>query len=267
MGNASTSPALEAFSQHAPVFDAIDRENALIGRMRAIVRNAARRHMQPGERLLELNAGTGIDSLFFAQQGLDLLATDAAPGMLAQLEARRNAHPELRLAVQERSFLDLDTLPAEGFDHVFSNFGGINCTPDLERVLAGVDHVLRPGGTCALVIMPRLSPWELLAALKGHFRLAFRRWRRGGAPAQVEGVSFPCHYHEASEVRRLLGERYAVLEQRALSLLVPPPHVEQFDRKHPRLYRTLDRMEEALAHRWPFRAWGDHYLIILRKRA
>ncbi|HOP42873.1 MAG TPA: hypothetical protein PLA11_05085, partial [Flavobacteriales bacterium] len=89
MGTASTSPALEAFSQQAPVFDAIDRENALIGRMRAIVRKAALRHMRPGERLLELNAGTGIDSLFFAQQGLDVLATDAAPGMLAQLEARR----------------------------------------------------------------------------------------------------------------------------------------------------------------------------------
>ena len=267
MGTATTSPALEAFSQQAPVFDAIDRENALIGRMRAIVRKAALGHMRPGERLLELNAGTGIDSLFFAQQGLDVLATDAAPGMLAQLEARRKAHPTLQLAVQACSFLDLGSLPTDSFDHVFSNFGGINCTPHLDRVLAGVDHALRPGGTCTLVIMPRFSPWELLAALKGHFRLAFRRWRRGGAPAQVEGVSFPCHYHEASEVRRLLGERYTVLEQRALSLFLPPPHIEQFDRKHPRLYRTLDRMEEALARRWPFRAWGDHYLIILRKHA
>ena len=43
----------------------------------------------------------------------------------------------------------------------------------------------------------------------------------------MEGVSFPCHYHEASEVRRLLGERYTVLEQRALSLFLPPPHIAQ----------------------------------------
>ena len=265
MGTATTSPALEAFSQQAPVFDAIDRENALIGRMRAIVRNAALRHMRPGERLLELNAGTGIDSLFFAQQGLDVLATDAAPGMLAQLEARRKAHPTLQLAVQACSFLDLGSLPTDSFDHVFSNFGGINCTPHLDRVLAGVDHALRPGGTCTLVIMPRFSPWELGAALNGNFKLARRRWRRGGAEAVVEGHDFTCHYYGPAHVRRHLGPGYRVIAQRALSFFVPPPHQLDFMKKRPRIFRSLERIEDRLAG-WPIiRNCGDHFVITLRK--
>lgn len=263
----ANAPVTDAFSRQSGVFDAIDAANPLIGRMRGIVRAAAMEHIRTGDALLELNAGTGIDSFWFAERGAHVLATDAAPGMVAQLEAKRRAHPGLPVDVMACSFLDLDRLGDRRFDHVFSNFGGLNCTPHLDRVLHGVDRVLRPRGTCALVIMPRFSPWEALAALKGHFRLAFRRWRKGGTPAHVEGITFPCFYYSPRYVRQHLGERYEVLEQRALSFAVPPPHVEGFPTRWPRLLRSLDRLEEAIAHRWPFRNWGDHYLIILRKKA
>ncbi|HEY0976714.1 MAG TPA: class I SAM-dependent methyltransferase [Flavobacteriales bacterium] len=261
------APATEAFSRQAGVFDAIDRANPLIGRMRTIARAAALRPMRKGDRLLELNAGTGIDSLYFAQQGMEVLATDAAPGMIAQLERRKLQHPEVKLDVRTCSFLDLHTLGDARFDHVFSNFGGLNCTPHLDQVLRGIDGVLVPGGTCTLVIMPRFSPWEVLAALKGHFKLAFRRWRAQGSPAHLEGVVFPCHYFSAAYVRRHLGPKYSVLEQRALSLTVPPPHLERFPLAWPRTLHFLDRLEGSIAHRRPFRNWGDHFLITLRKHA
>lgn len=261
------APATEAFSRQSEVFDTIDRANPLIGRMRTIARAAALRHMRKGDRLLELNAGTGIDSLYFAQQGLEVLATDAAPGMIAQLERKRALHPEVQMDVRNCSFLDLHTLGDVRFDHVFSNFGGLNCTAHLDQVLRGIDGVLVPGGTCTLVIMPRFSPWEILAAFKGHFKLALRRWRRRGSDAHLEGVVFLCHYFSPSYVRRHLGSRYTVLEQRALSLVVPPPHLERFPASWPRSLRFLHRTEETIAHRWPFRNWGDHFLITLRKTA
>jgi ubiquinone/menaquinone biosynthesis C-methylase UbiE len=267
MNSIVTGNATDAFSRQSAVFDAIDEANPLIGRMRRLVRTAALRHMQHGQELLELNAGTGIDSFFFAEHGLRVLATDAAPGMIARMEAKRLAHPGSLVEVKACSFLKLDRLDGRRFDHVFSNFGGLNCTAHLDQVLRGIDGVLRPGGTCALVIMPRFSPWETLAALKGNFSLAFRRWRRKGTLAHLEGVGFLCHYYSPRYVRKHLGEGYTVLEQRALSLAAPPPHMERFPSRWPRLFRVLERIEEAIAHRWPFRAWGDHYLIILRKKA
>ena len=47
-----------------------------------------------------------------------------------------------------------------------------------------------------LVVMPRVSLWEIGALLKGHFRLAFRRFRPGGVLAQVEegGPTFRTWY-------------------------------------------------------------------------
>lgn len=260
-----SSQATEAFTRQSAEFDAIDAANPLIGRMRAIVREAALRSYQPGDELLELNAGTGIDSFYFASKGLNVLATDAANGMIAQLTAKRAAQPDLSVQIEKCSFLDLHQLDDRKFDHVFSNFGGLNCTEHLDDVLKGIDHVLLPNGTCALVIMPRFSPWEVITALKGNFNLAFRRFRKNGTPAHLEGVVFPCFYFSPNYVRHHLGSGYEVLEQRALSLIVPPPHVHRFPTKWPRTMQLLDRIEERIAHWWPFRNWGDHFLIILRK--
>lgn len=262
----SSSSALVAFSRQSSSFDAIDAANPIIARIRSITRREALALMHPGDHLLELNAGTGIDSFHFAAHGIHVLATDAAPGMIAQLKQKQRAHPELPVAVMECSYLDLDRLGERRFQRVFSNFGGLNCTPYLDRVLQGMDRLLLPGGTCTLVIMPRFSPWEVLGLLKGHFRSAFRRFNKGGTQAHLEGEHFTCHYYSPDQVRRQLGPQYELISLRALSLLTPPPHHDRFTTRYPSLYRSLDHWEERLAHWWPFRNWGDHFLITLRKR-
>lgn len=254
----------EAFSRQSPVFDQIDEDNVIIARMRGIVRSEALQHMRTDETLLELNAGTGIDSFWFAEQGLKVVATDDAPGMVAQLKAKRAANPAVE--AMHCSFLELERLGERRFHHVFSNFGGLNCTDRLDVALRGIDRALLPGGTCSLVIMPPLSPWEVLALLKGRIRYAFRRFKKAGTAARLEGVTFTCYYYSPRYVMRHLGPGYDVIAQRALSLVVPPPYHEQFPQRWPRLYRVLHRLEEGVAHRWPFRLWGDHFLIVLRKR-
>jgi ubiquinone/menaquinone biosynthesis C-methylase UbiE len=263
IGQAGT--ALEAFSRQSSSFDAIDADNPIIARIRSITREAALRHMKPGDRLLELNAGTGLDAFHFATLGIRVLATDAAPGMVARMASKRAARPELPIEVMACSFHEIQRLGDRRVEHVFSNFGGLNCSPSLDQVLRAVDRMLLPGGTCTLVIMPRFSPWEVLSVIKGNFKLAFRRFRRGGTDAHLEGIHFDCHYYSPTYVQRHLGKGYRTIQLRALSLLTPPPHHETIVTRFPRLYRWLDRWEERLAHRWPFRAWGDHFLITLRK--
>lgn len=256
--------AAEAFSLQAAAFDRVDAANPLIGWVRDRVRAQAIHQMRPGERLLELNAGTGIDSAYFAERGMQVMATDIAPGMVAQQQEKiRTAR--MKWSARRCSFLELHLLGPVKAHHVFSNFGGLNCTDRLDLVLDGVDRLLLPGGTCTMVIMPRFSPWESLALLKGNIPLAMRRWRQR-SPASLEGVVFPCHYHAARTVIRLLGDRYEVVAQRALGLFVPPPHHERIFNRWPTLFRVLAWLEDRTAAFPLLRNWGDHYVITLRKR-
>lgn len=258
--------AKAAFSRQSTVFDTIDAANPLIGWVRDRARAQAMRAMRPGEHVLELNAGTGIDGLHFAEHGMQVLATDVAPGMVKQLERKSIAANSTRIEVMECSFLELERLGERRFHHVFSNFGGLNCTERLDIVLRGIDRVLLPGGTCTLVIMPRFSPWETGALVKGNLALALRRWRKHGTPAHLEGVVFPCHYYSPSFVQRHLGKGYYTRAQRALSLLVPPPHQTDFPTRWPKMFRFLSGLEDRIAY-WPvLRNWGDHFVITLYKR-
>jgi ubiquinone/menaquinone biosynthesis C-methylase UbiE len=254
----------DAFSRQAGSFDAIDRANPLIGWVRDRVHRAVLQDLKPGMQMLEINAGSGIDSVFFAERGVHVLATDNAPGMVEQLRDKQQAHPGLPLEVADLSFHDLNTLKARSFDHVFSDLGGLNCTERLDDVLRGIDHVLRPGGRCTLVIMPTTSLWELAEIFRGNFRLAFRRRRKGGSPAVIEGVRFQCYYHDPSWVRKALPG-WKIQRLMGLSVVMPPPHLAPFAARNPRLVGALAWIEDHVSS-WPLlRSWGDHYLITLRK--
>lgn len=261
----NTCSVQDAFSRQSAQFDAIEQGSRSHQWIRRRVRAQAMRYMRPGERLLELNAGTGIDSAFFAGHGIVVTATDNAPGMLRQLRAKAAPFQPGQFRVIDRSFHDLDQFGEERFHHVFSNFGGLNCTDRLGEVLAAVEERLLPGGTATLVIMPHVSPWELVELLRGHAGIAFRRFGSRGALAQVEGVPFRCWYYSARYVRRHMPGCSTVV-CRALALFVPPPHLQAFADRHPLMVNALERLETWSAGMPAWRGAGDHFMITLRKR-
>jgi SAM-dependent methyltransferase len=90
-------------------------------------------------RLLELGAGTGQDSLFFQEQGLDVVAVDLSPENVARCR-------EKGVDARVMDFLHLD-FPPESFDAAYA----LNCllhvpNADLPAVLRAIQTVLRPGG-------------------------------------------------------------------------------------------------------------------------
>lgn len=260
---------MNAFGRQSPLFDEIDQANEIIGWVREQVRREMEPYLQPGKRILELNCGTGIDSLYFASKGMDVLATDHSPEMLAQLTRKvEGIRTEGRgsLNTQCLSFLDLHQLPRAEFSIIFSNFGGLNCTSRMDLVFEGLNHCLAPGGIAALVIMPPLCPWEWLMAFRGYFQTAVRRLRRKGTPARVEGVPFLCYYYSPDDLLKLAGENWEVQMIRSLCLLVPPPFMEGFRSRYPHWFSRLERAEEKICRRPPFCHWGDHYMMIIRKK-
>ena len=91
------------------------------------------------QRLLELGAGTGQDSVFFAGHGLQVVAADLSPKMVACCR-------EKGLDARVMDLLHLD-FPAESFDAVYT----LNCllhVPNADLPAAGevIASVLRPGG-------------------------------------------------------------------------------------------------------------------------
>jgi ubiquinone/menaquinone biosynthesis C-methylase UbiE len=125
----------------SPVYDLVGRR---FDRLRQ--RSIALLELTPGERVLLIGAGTGSD-LSYLPEGVDVLATDLTPAMLAR--ARQRARPGMQLAVMDGQALDL---PDGSFDAVILHLI-LAVIPDPARCLREAARVLRPGGR--IVVMDK----------------------------------------------------------------------------------------------------------------
>jgi len=225
--------------------------------------------LKPCSSILELNSGTGEDALFFAKRGFKVHATDISVGMQSELRKKVSMNGmEEQVSTEICSYTMLDQLQNKGpFDHIFSNFAGLNCTNELDKVLTSFADLLKPNGTVTLVILPKFCLWETLLLFKGKFRTAFRRFfSSNGAKAHIEGVYFKCWYYNPSFIINRLKDQFNLLGLEGLCTIVPPSYIEGFAEKHPVAYKLLKNKEDKLKSSWPWKYIGDYYVISLKKK-
>src|SRR5688572_3095681 len=170
--------AAAAFNKQAVLFDDLYSRDTIIQYKRKRVRDHVLNWLHPNSHILELNAGTGDDAIYFAKKGHSIHATDFSI-LMQNLVAEKAKQQNLQknISCELRSFTDLDNLTDKGpYDMIFSNFAGLNCTNRLENVLQSLDRLLKPGGIVTMVILPKFCLWEFLLLFKGKFKTAFRRF-------------------------------------------------------------------------------------------
>jgi ubiquinone/menaquinone biosynthesis C-methylase UbiE len=146
----------------------------------------------PGQRVLDVAAGTGNVALRAAEAGADVVALDITPESLA---AGRAEGARLGLSIDwvEGDAQDLPFADGE-FDVVASAVGAI-FAPDHQAVADELVRVCRPGGTIGMI---NFTP----AGLAAEFFAVF------GAP------STPMLWGSEDHVRDLLGDRVSALDLR-----------------------------------------------------
>lgn len=257
-----------AFGKQAAGFDELYNPNTIIQYKRSRVRAVLQQLLPPNSKVLELNSGTGEDAIWLAQQGHTVHATDISVGMQQVLQQKvMAAGLQQHISTEPCSFTQLEQLQQKGpYQCIFSNFAGLNCTGELHKVLSAFDNLLVPGGVAILVVLPKFCLWEFLLLFKGKFKTAFRRlFSKRGAPAHLEGEHFTCWYYNPSYITQHLPTHFQVKALEGLCTLVPPSYIEHFAERRPRLYNWLRQKEDKWKSRWPWKYWGDYYIIALEK--
>jgi ubiquinone/menaquinone biosynthesis C-methylase UbiE len=267
--NINEEQAVIAFNSQSAIFDELYSANTIIQYKRRRVRDHVLQYLSPGSNILELNAGTGDDAIFFAREGHHVHATDISAGMQEKLMEKVAGQQLTALVSNELcSYTALDRLINKGpYDCIFSNFAGLNCTGELKLVLDSFDNLLKPGGVVVLVVLPGFCLWESLLMLKGKFRTATRRFfSTKGRKANIEGVAFTCWYYSPGFISRRLKDKFELLKTEGLCTIVPPSYIENFAEKYPRVFSFLCKTEDRLRNKWPWKYTGDYYIISLRKK-
>jgi len=226
----------------------------------------------PGSRLLEIGCGTGEEAVALALAGYTVLATDISPSMAAMTRARGvQAGVETRVqAVALPAGLIGALRPSQPFDGAYASFGALNCEPALSAVGAALGQLIRPQGMFITSIMGRVCLFEIVwYLLHLHPRRAFRRFRAGWQPAPIAGqdgrqVDIPTRY---LTIRQLTAAFPAFRLERiiALPLFLPPPYAASLLERYPHFFRRIEWAERRLREKPPWRALGDHTVLVLRR--
>jgi ubiquinone/menaquinone biosynthesis C-methylase UbiE len=116
--------------------------------------------LEPGERFLDVAAGTGGLSLPAARLGARVLATDWSPAMIERFEAcvREEGLSKAEGRVMDCHGLDL---PDDSLDVTGSQFG-VMLVPDQPRALREMVRVTKPGGRVVLIAYRSPAEFEAL---------------------------------------------------------------------------------------------------------
>lgn len=96
----------------------------------------------PGQKILDLAAGTGASSVVLARRGADVTAADFSPGMIAEGKRRRGHEPNLSFVEADATQLPFED---ESFDTVTISFGLRNVN-DPAKALQEMLRVTKRGG-------------------------------------------------------------------------------------------------------------------------
>lgn len=129
---------------------------------------------RPGERVLDVAAGTGKSSAAIAKSGAEVIALDFSPGMI---EVGRKKHPDLEFVEGDATKLPF---AAGEFDAVTISFGLRNVSKP-QKALKEMFRVLRPGG--------RIVVCEFSTPPRALFRAGYGVYLRWVMPAVADMTS------------------------------------------------------------------------------
>jgi SAM-dependent methyltransferase len=261
--------------RNAP-FDAVADEydtrftNSFIGRaQRKPVWLEMDRLFRPGQRILDINCGTGVDALHLAGRGIRVVACDASSEMVAVARRRLEASPhrdhvDLRILAIEH----IRGLEKEGpYDGVLSNFAGLNCVADLRCAARDLARLVKPGGRAILCLFGRFCLAEMIwYGVQGDGKKAFRRLRGKGVVANLApGHSVFVRYPSVNSLRRDFAPHFRLVSWKGTGIAVPPSYLESWAARFPRLFEFAAKIDPLFGRCPGIRTLADHAVVVFER--
>ncbi len=269
LAQAPTFPS--PFDNIAEQYDATFTSSTIGRIQRDSVWRELRKNFRPGDRILDIGCGTGVDARFLAERGINVVACDSSSRMLSVAQRRMADLPPWAGSVQ------LQLLPAEEvsnlrdeglFDGAFSNFGAVNCVANIAKLASDLARLLRPGANVLLCVMGPTCLWETVwYLLHGKFGKAFRRFHHAGVAARLgDGAVVQVRYPSVRSIRRMFAPGFSLKAIQGIGVAVPPSYLEAWVSKFPGLVKLEADADLVLGHCPGIRVFADHLLLRFERR-
>ena len=262
----------DPFDGIAVHYDAIFTESPIGRAQRSSVWEELASLFPRGSHVLEIGCGTGVDACFLAELGVSVTACDRSREMVRMAELQvsscssrfQNAFVLPRaMAAEQIGTLDRAHL----FDGAFSNFGALNCVPDLHKFSEDLAAVLKRRAQVGLCLMGPCCAWEMAWFLMhAQWRRAFRRLTPHVVAAHVgECGVISVRYPTVREMKRIFAPKFRLKGVKGVGLLVPPTYVAHWASRFSNCMNVARSADRLLSCCPGIRVLADHILLTFER--
>ena len=221
-------------------------------------------------KLMEIGSGTGTETIAMLREGHEITAVDISEKMnQILLDKAKNEHLGNLLKTLTMKASDLEThvndLGEESFDGIYSNYGALNCEPDLEKIMIAFNRILKPGGKLVFGIFNKLCLTEMIAHVIG---IKPKRVFERLSNMVPEGSSRFCidvFPYSPMYLRRLFARWFTIEEIYGCPVMLPPSNYASIMEGRIDAGK-IKKADIFFSDKWPFKYLGDHTLYFLSKK-
>ena len=268
MNEPRPGPLESPFDDVGPLYDQSLGVHPFDRDLRAVVQETLADCFTRGCHVIDLGCGTATDAVMLAERGVRVTGIDSSPGMLECARKKvADRHLEQLISLRNLNIEKIDALNGTVYDGAYSNFGVLNCIPDLQAALGRIAGLIVPGSPVVLSVLNRVCLWEIGGFLiRGKIARAFRRMRAGKVNAQIGRASLPVWYYSPAEFGRMLSPWFRIQKVYGLSILSPTLNSKQFASSHPAAAGRLQRLDHTIRGVFPFHSLGDHFVLVAERK-
>jgi ubiquinone/menaquinone biosynthesis C-methylase UbiE len=242
-------------------------ENETSRWMREVTLGLLLKIYKPGQTLLEMGSGTGIETLELLKRGIKIVAIDVSKEMLSELQ-RRATQSRIENSIQLRhlsssnvSDLIWDTaFPDGGFDGVFSTFGAINLEPDLCKLSKNIRRLVKKKALVTFAVWNRLALSDLLVeTLQGDISLLRQRLSGRVRATSESNFSLDVLTYSPKRFASFFSQDFDAKVILGLPMIIPPYQY----RKGAGLFVKFRKLDLAIGRLPIFRNLGENFVLTM----
>lgn len=261
MKTLDTSESAAFHDELAADYDRVMERDAGNAWVRAAFRQLVVELAPPLPTILDFGCGTGTDSLWYAAQGMRVVAYDNSSGMREETRSKcRYEITDGTIEVMDGAYEEfLERLPRlSGGDVIAANFAVLNMIGNLQPLFGALAGWVSPGGAVVASVLNPLYWREMKRP--AHWRPAWDYLLRSGAVRPGP----PASYRRG--IRRYVEAAFPhfVLERRlGAGILVP---IERGDFDWHRPLRLAQKLERNASRSPLFCRFGKFWFLVFRRR-